>query len=227
MSITSNASKVLILTSASIFGFGSAGAQTADQPRAGQIDAYGAAVYIGGQSGNVTSGGLHFDLDSTWGWGLGLGYHFTDQWSVLMDVVFASTDLALTQNSSTTVQPYRQGADYSNSRVNVEYTPRPGPVSPVLSAGIGWDSFHTYVPGAPPQVYCGPSFYSVYWWCATGVPTYTQTAFAGNVGIGVRWDPSASLFLKFMYVSTWAEFSGISGTRQFNQIMMQIGGKMQ
>jgi hypothetical protein len=38
-------------------------------------------------------------------------------------------------------------------------------------------------------------------------------------------DPSSALFLKLMYQSTWADFSGVSGTRQFNQIMVQIGGK--
>jgi opacity protein-like surface antigen len=158
-------------------------------------------------------------------WGFGAAYHFNEQWSALMDFTWGSTDMALSVPATPSAGTYRSNADYFNGRLNVEWTPRPGPISPVVSAGIGWNDFRTAVPGAPPQVYCGPSFYYVYWWCTTGVPTYSQTAFAWNAGAGIRWDPTPSFFVKLMYTSTWADFSGVSGTRQFNEIKLQLGGK--
>jgi opacity protein-like surface antigen len=225
MYMTPRRSTVPLVATASLCLLGVAHGQTVAQSRAGQFDSYFTFGYIGGDSGTLSGRNVHFDLDGVWGWGFGVGYHFTDEWSVLMDLVFANTDLALSSSSNPAAGTYRQSADYFNGRVNVEYTPRPGPVSPVLTAGIGWNNFHTVIPGAAPQVYCGPSYYTLYWWCTSGVPSYDQTAFAGNIGAGVRWDPSASMFLKLMYTSTWVDYSGVSGTRQFNQVMLQIGAK--
>jgi opacity protein-like surface antigen len=191
--------------------------------REGDVDTFFSVGYIGGDTGTLSHyPNVHMDLDSAWMWGLGAAYHFTDTWSVLFDFNFAYTGMQLTGTQGNGY--YRSDADYFNGRVNLEWTPRPGPISPVLSAGIGWNNFRTAVPGAPPQIICAPTFY--YWWCGTGVPTFDTTAFAWNVGGGLRWDPSPGFFLKLMYTATFADFSGVNGTRQFNQLMLQIGGRV-
>lgn len=97
--------------------------------------------------------------------------------------------------------------------------PAPGTTSPVLAAGIGFNNFRTAIPGASPQVYCTPGV--IYWWCATGVPTYNQTALSYNIGIGGRLDLTRTIFLKLMYSSTWADYSGL-GTRRSDQVTLQI-----
>jgi opacity protein-like surface antigen len=194
------------------------------QDRTGEIDTYGSIGYIGGTSGSVNGRpGLHFDLDSAWQWGFGGGYHFTDQWSYLLDMQFGYTTLAISSPQTPAGGTWRQNADYFQGRFNVEYTPMPGRISPVLSAGIGWFNFRTAIPGAPPQTICAPGFY--YWWCGTGVPTYDETAFSWNAGLGLRFDVTPSLMLKLMYTATWADFS--IGTEQFNQVTLQIVGKFQ
>jgi opacity protein-like surface antigen len=193
--------------------------------RTGDVDTYFSVGYVGGTSGTLANNpNVHFDLDSAWMWGIGTGYHFNDKWSVLFDFTFGYTTLAMNSNVGGLSGVYRSDADYFNGRLNLEYTPMPGPISPVVSAGIGFNNFRTAVPGAPPQVICTPTFY--YWWCGTGVPTYDTTAFSWNAGLGLRWDPSPGFFVKLMYQATWADYSSAVGTKQFNQVVLQIGGKV-
>jgi hypothetical protein len=154
--------------------------------------------------------------------GPGLGYHFTDEWSVLMGFAFADADGVRSHSSKSTLRPYRLGADYVNGRVNIRRALRTGFVSPTISAGIDWNNFHTYLPGAPPRVYHGPSSYSMYWWCMTGVPTYGQ-ALSGSVGVDVRWHQSADMFPELL----WGNFSSDAGTGQFDLLALQIGGQLQ
>jgi len=196
------------------------------QPKAGDLDIYGSVGWQGGMSFDASNyAHLHGDMDGAWMWGFGTGYHFSDKLSMLFDFSFGSSSLGLTVPSTALTGTWRQTADYFNGRLNLEYSPHPAVLEPVLSGGIGFNNFRTAVPGAPPQTWCGPSFYG-YWWCATGVPTYDQTAFSWNIGGGLRWQASPSMFLKLMYTATWADFHAVKGTPQFNTLTLQIGGTM-
>jgi opacity protein-like surface antigen len=196
----------------------------AGEGRLGDIEYYGFAGYTSGDAGQLKSlPNIHFDLDKLWTFGGGGAYFFTDQLSALLDLQFGYSNLHLSQGLTPGGATYTQSVDAFNGRLNLEFTPFTTRISPVLSAGIGFNNFSTAIPGAPPQVYCAPGF--VYWWCGTGVPSYSQTAFSWNAGIGGRLDVTPNFFVKLMYSSTWADYSGI-GTRRNDQIMLQLGGRI-
>lgn len=196
----------------------------AAQGRLGDIEYYGLSGYMGGDAGQLSShSNVHFDIDRVWMWGAGGGYFLTDQLSVVSDLAYGSSNLRLNDYRALGSSTYTQTANYFNGRLNIELTPFPTALSPVVTAGIGFSNFETAIPGAQPQVYCTPGV--VYWWCGTGVPSFNETAFSYNVGAGGRLDITPSLFLKLMYTSTWADYSGI-GTRRFDQVTLQLGGRI-
>jgi opacity protein-like surface antigen len=189
------------------------------QSHAGDFDYYGSIGWIAGESGSLSRfSNVHADIDGTWLYGFGLGYHMTDQWSVLFDIAFGYPNLTLHQAGTPSIG---QSADYFNGRLNLEYTPVPSILEPIVSGGIGFNNFRTAIPGAIPQVFCTPGFF--YWWCATGVPTYDETSFAWNLGAGFRLQITPVVFAKLMYQATWSDYAGLRGTRQFNQVMLQFG----
>jgi hypothetical protein len=167
---------------------------------------------------NIADIDVHYN--DVWRWGFGGSYFFTDQLSVLTELGFGNSDMRL---SSTRNQgSFTQSSYYFNGKVNLEWTPFPTRLSPVVSGGIGFNNFQTAVPGAPPQVYCAPTVF--YWWCGTGVPTYNQTAFSWNAGVGGRFDVTPTFFLKLMYFSNWSDYGGV-GTVRTDQITLQLGGR--
>jgi opacity protein-like surface antigen len=193
------------------------------ETRQGDVDYYGLVGYSSGASGTLKNrAGIDWTVDHLWSWGGGGGYFVTDKLAILMDLQFGNSSLRLdspaTPNASIT-----QTAYHFNGRLNLEFTPFAGSLSPVATIGIGFANLQTAVPGAPPQVYCAPTVF--YWWCGTGVPTFSQTAFSYNVGIGGRWDITPTLFLKLMYSSNWADYSGI-GTQRTDQLILQLGGRV-
>jgi opacity protein-like surface antigen len=213
---------VVLLAVAGPFVIATAAAQQ-QTGRRGDIEYYGMAVYTSGSGGNVKSiADVHYDLDHLWMWGGGGAYFFTDRLSVLMDLTFGSSNLRLSDTRALSGPSFTQGADFFNGRVNLEFTPFTTAISPVATAGIGFNNVVTAVPGASPQTYCTPGVF--YWWCGVGVPTYNETAFSYNVGIGARLDLTPVIFLKLMYNSTWAEYGGLS-TRRTDQVSLQIGGR--
>ena len=195
----------------------------AAEGRLGDIEYYGLASYQGVGDGNVKNeADVHFDLDHLWMWGAGGSYFFTDQLSIATDLSFGYSNLRLSDSRTPGGPSFTQTADVFDGKVNLELTPFPTAFSPVVAAGIGFSNFRTAIPGASPQVYCAPGV--IYWWCATGVPTYNQTAFAYNVGIGGRLDLTRAIFLKLMYSSNWTDYSGL-GTRRFDSVTLQIGAR--
>jgi opacity protein-like surface antigen len=195
----------------------------ADEGRQGDIEYYGLAGYRTGSDGYVKNyANVRYDLDHLWTWGAGGAYFFSDQLSIATELSYGYSNLHLSDSRAPGGPSFTQTADFFSGNFDLEFTPFPTPLSPVVAAGIGFQNVQTAIPGASPQVYCAPGV--VYWWCATGVPTYSQTAFTYNVGIGGRLDLSRTIFLKLMYSSTWADYSGL-GTRRFDQVTLQIGGR--
>jgi len=77
-----------------------------------------------------------------------------------------------------------------------------GPITPFISAGLGWSFIDTNIPDAPPQTGC--------WWdpwwgyiCDTFQSTKNTDAFTYDVGLGVRWDVSPGYSMRLAYEKHW------------------------
>ncbi len=105
---------------------------------------------------------------------------------------------------------------------NLVYNFLEGPITPYVSAGIGWTWLDTNIPNGAPITGC--------WWdpwygyiCYTSYPTKTTDAFSYQASLGVRWDFNYSTFARLNYTSQWQQWGNANGTPRFDVIGLEIG----
>ena len=84
-----------------------------------------------------------------------------------------------------------------------------GPITPYVTAGIGWSFIDTNIPNGRPQTGC--------WWdpwygyiCTTVQDTRTTDSFTYNAGLGVRWDLSTGYSMRLSYEKHWYDLENAS-----------------
>jgi len=94
-----------------------------------------------------------------------------------------------------------------------------GPITPFITAGIGWAFVDTNIPDGLPQTGC--------WWdpwygqvCSTFQSTRSTDAFTYDVGVGLRWDLSTGYSLRGLYEKHW--YDGESGSPDFDRFKLGI-----
>jgi hypothetical protein len=194
--------------------------------RRGDLDVFGLVAYDSSGSARLSRyPDVQFDPENAVIGGAGAAYHFTPHWSVLLDLAGGQSNVRLTELGASNVPPIRQSINYVNGRFNIEFTPLSGVLSPVVSAGVGLSNLKTAIPGASPQRQCSPAVFAAYWWCATGVPTFGETGFAYNAGLGARLDLE-HIFFKLMLGARLTRYDGISGIRRVDEVTLQVGARL-
>ena len=101
-------------------------------------------------------------------------------------------------------------------RFNGTYNFLTGPLTPYVTAGVGWSFIDTNIPTGQVQVGC--------WWdpwwgqvCTPYQPTKNVDAFTYEVGVGARWDLGESMTLRGGYLKRWLDLSHASGTPNFDR----------
>jgi opacity protein-like surface antigen len=94
-----------------------------------------------------------------------------------------------------------------------------GPITPFITAGIGWAFIDTNIPDGLPQTGC--------WWdpwygqiCSTFQETKSSDAFTYDVGLGVRWDLSTGYSLRAVYEKHW--YDAESGSPDFDRFKLGV-----
>ena len=95
-----------------------------------------------------------------------------------------------------------------------------GPLTPFVSANIGWSFIDTNIPEGLPQTGC--------WWdpwygqiCTTYQNTRSTDAFTYGVGVGVRWDLSTGYSLRLGYEKQWYDVDN-AGSPDFDRFKLGI-----
>jgi opacity protein-like surface antigen len=96
-----------------------------------------------------------------------------------------------------------------------------GPLTPFVTAGIGWSFIDTNIPDGLPQTGC--------WWdpwwgqvCGTYQSTRSTDAFTYDVGLGVRWDLSTGYSLRFAYEKHWFDVDNAPDAPDFDKFKLGI-----
>jgi opacity protein-like surface antigen len=99
-----------------------------------------------------------------------------------------------------------------------------GPLTPFVSAGLGWSSVDTNIATGPPDVGC--------WWnpwygyiCTSTQDTKTESGFAYEVGLGLRYDINEFLVADGLYRMRWVSFDNAEGTPSYDGFQMSLGWK--
>lgn len=187
--------------------------------RKGKFDSYVGGQYQSGVSSTLSNAPVELELRNTGLLAVGFGYHFHEHFAATLNMAFGST--SMTTDGPLPDDTIKQDAYLFNGSANIDYNILKGPLTPIITGGIGWNMFETRVPGAPPEYICYPGF--PYWWCTYGYPTYNRWEFAANLGVGFRWDVNENLFVKGIAGTTFTKLSGTTDPFKFIQGTLSVG----
>jgi opacity protein-like surface antigen len=139
------------------------------------------------------------DMDSTYIYGLGYGYNFSDHWNINTDLLFgfADTDVKV---ANTTVET--DDMDYILWNVNIDYNIWKSRFTPLVTGGIGL--MHVGID------------------TTTDVGKVSENNFSSNLGLGVRWDIKDNLLLKAIYRSTWTDVRDADNKQRFESFGVSV-----
>ena len=176
---------------------------------------------------------LGIDLDSHNGstisteddWGLSFlgGYNFNEHFATTFGMQWTGIgyDANLIDDNGAPVG-VRGSYDTWAVTGNLVYNFLEGPITPYVSAGLGWTWLDTNIPNGAPSVGC--------WWdpwwgyvCYNSYPTETTNGFSYQAALGVRWDFNYSMFGRLAWTSQWMDLGDVTSTPRFDVISVEIG----
>ncbi len=182
---------------------------------------------VGVIASNSTSidfeGGSVADVDSSFGFMAGAGYHFTDRLRFGSSFTYDSKDYSADVAGDTPGESFAiEGSlDTMSLMFDAAYTFLTGPITPYVVGGLGWAWVDTNIASAPPEVGC--------WWhpwwgyiCTSWQDTRTVDGLAYEVGIGMRYNFSNSLAADGAYRMRWMDFENATGTPSFDTLQLNL-----
>lgn len=167
--------------------------------------------------------GSSIDIDSSVGFGFGFAWNWTEKWHLSYRFSLNKPDYTATIVPEAP-EEVPQTLDYTMSKYshqfNVTYHFLRGPLTPYVSAGVGWTKLDSNVPDEPPRLGC--------WWdpwwgyiCYTDWSTYKTSKFTYNLGLGLRWDINGAMFTR----ASWnRQFISVdNGNLDFDTISLEGG----
>ncbi len=184
-----------------------------DAQRAGRMEFYMVGQYWGADDSvipNVTldigappnqvteTGDLTMKFDDAFVWGFGMGYNLNSHFTVRGEFTFGNPEYSIDFNNVSG----RAEAFTQTGKFNLDYNLIRGPVTPFITAGVGYFYIDSGIPSGSTEYWC----WWDYWWgyvCEGYTPTHTETWFTANAAAGIRWDINESLFLKASVGANW------------------------
>jgi hypothetical protein len=181
--------------------------------RQNKFEVYGLGQYL--HQNNTTFndsvlGSVTMKMDNTGLGGVGFAYHFNDFLSLRGDFMFGEATLHTEGPDGNELFP-SETAYLQTGRVNLDYNIINRRITPVLTAGIGYQ--YLEINSGQAVVFQGPNGY----YYTTG-NYYYETDFTANVGAGFRWNVTDHFFIKVMADAQWLQYSGA------NNVTTQIEG---
>ncbi|HEY6242151.1 MAG TPA: outer membrane beta-barrel protein [Burkholderiales bacterium] len=180
--------------------------QAQGAPREGSLEfilpiSYSPSTSFNGQ------GGSSAELNSTLGFGFGLGYNVNNhlQLGGTVNWGYRNYIATTTNNNGTTSQGSGQLSS-STIGFNAIYYFMSSGLTPFLSAGIGSTWVDTGIPNGLPQTGCWYDPWYGYV-CNSYTPTKSQTAVSYTGGAGVRFEVSRAFSVQASYNKAWIELT--------------------
>jgi len=185
---------------------------------------------IGLTSANSTTvdfaGGTTADIDGGLGFTAGLAYHYNDRLQFGSTFSYDQKDYVgqLAGADPGDTFAIEGSLDSMTLMVDGAYNFLTGPLTPFVSAGVGWSWVDTNISSEPPTVGCwwNP------WWgyiCTSYQNTRTVDGLAYEAGVGVRYDFSYNLVVDGSYKMRWVDFENATGKPSFDSFQLNLGWK--
>lgn len=170
-----------------------------------------------------TTTGVKIKMNDTTMWGFGMAYHVSNRWAVNAEFMWGNSEFSgdLPTQSGGTFH-VKQDASLGTGRLNATYTFTNKRFAPFVTGGIGYQHLKTELSNLPPSTVC---WWDPWWgWiCSTGTPQASETYFTWNLGAGVRWDITDSVFLKATVGATWLQYGGANKTTTQTEAIFALG----
>ncbi|HTJ20725.1 MAG TPA: outer membrane beta-barrel protein [Steroidobacteraceae bacterium] len=114
--------------------------------------------------------------------------------------------------------------EYWTPRIGVNFNLLEGDLTPYVTGGIGWAFIDTNIPDGRPTSAC-------YWdpWygyvCGTFQDTKNFDELTYNVGVGLRWDVSRTMSLRFGYERHWLDLGEATSQPGFDVIKLGLAAR--
>lgn len=190
-------------------------------PREGKWDFTIQMRYVADQNLNG-SGGSSADINDTLGWGFGIGYNFTNNFALAMDISWANPSYKATYTDSITNSPQSYyGSLYTSTvALNMTYYFTQGAIAPFVIGGIGSTFIDSNIPTGSSSSGCWYDPWYGYV-CNTYQSTYSTSNLSYNAGLGLRWDLAPGFFLRGILAEQWIDTS--EGTLEIPNFRLDIG----
>ncbi len=207
--------RLLVFFSLAFVTLASAQIPWATEPlnRTRMTEFYGIGQYLHSDDIEFNSpfGNAKTHMDDTGLGGFGFAIHLNPFISLRSDFMFgnATFNSTLPIETGGTIK-YQQDAFLQTGRFNIDYNMINRRLTPILTAGIGYQYLETELKNVPPITVC--------WWdpwwgvvCGTGEAVAWETDFTWNAGAGFRWNITDNFFIKAIGGANWLEYSGAKG----------------
>lgn len=172
------------------------------------------------------NGGSRASLQDDWGLSIIFGYRFNERLELQFGLDWSDVDYDVVIQSAPPSLPQRSfrgsgSLEAFTPRVKVNYNFMPGPLTPYVTAGVGWSFIDTNIPSGRAENVC--------WWdpwwgyiCGTVQDTRTIDEFEYELGVGLRWDVGTGISLRLAYEKHWLDYSQATSTPDLDQYKVGI-----
>ncbi len=183
-------------------------------------------LYSSGATDVDTEAGSTVEVDGSTGFMLGIAYHYSDRLQFGSNLSIDSKDYTVEVAGEDEGDSFeaKGSLDTMALMFNAAYNVLTGPLTPYVSAGVGYAWVDTNIATEPPTVGC--------WWhpwygyvCTSWQDTKSVDGFAYEVGAGVRWDFNDAFSLDGGYTMRWVALDGAEGTPSFDGFQLNVGWK--
>ncbi len=155
------------------------------------IEAFAVVQQMGGDE--TTGLGMDVLVDDNIVGGVGAGMNI-DGFNLNLDFLFGSTEV--------TIGDSKLDTKLFCVDANLDYSPLPGPVSPMVTAGIGSVNFSDSL---------------------VSIEEFSETDFSYNLGAGLRCVVRGRLLIKGIYRGTWTKIKSTDGSILFDGFSASVG----
>jgi opacity protein-like surface antigen len=184
----------------------------------------GRAGLVAANSADVDfEGGTTAEIEGGTGFLIGVAYHYNDRLQFGSTFTYDQKDYSADVVGDEPGETYAIKGDLDSMTLmfDAAYNFLTGPLTPFVSAGVGWSWVDTNVATAPPEIGC--------WWhpwwgyvCTSFQDTQTFDGLAYELGLGVRYDFNDVLAADGSYKMKWVDYSNATDTPSFDGFQLNI-----
>ncbi|MDA0706988.1 MAG: porin family protein [Proteobacteria bacterium] len=173
---------------------------TAAAQESDRTDMWGFGLLLNNMSSESlsSSDGTSLDIDSSTGYGITLGYNFSERLALSGEFSWNSPDydaVLILDDVANTPLEISHELDVYSLFLKGTFNFIEGPFTPYVEASFGWTEIDSNIQDSPPQTIC--------WWdpwwgyiCSTEYSTYSKTTESYGAAAGLRFDFSNGMSLK-------------------------------